>query len=449
MTPPRLDATPGAPLRGDEELLTAAGFTDVVALSHSADATVYRAVQPALARSVAVRLQHEPMRASGERRRFAEHCAVLGHLGGHPNILGVYGCDFGAQGRPYVVTELPTGETVAHRLQRGGWQWRDVVDVAIALAGALETAHRAGVVHGHVRPDHVLVSAYGRPQLADFAGVVADDPGAPAQDVRDLAALCAAAVHRADDVPDRLHRLLDEAQRGRFPTAAELGAALQDLQEEQGCDVTPLPLAVDPPTPPHQQAGSHRRRRIVASLLIAVLLLSGALAGVLARRSADPAPLLHVLGEGWQPDTALVEQLQAAPDAYLCRDPAGGADWSPTRIEAYTATGRPARVGIALHELSQQSAAAVLDDVAGQSACLEQLPGLTDVRASGLAIGGESVLLHYRRAAATAPVEIAVIVARRGAVVGQAVHLGYPATDPAVTAALQQALDDALRRAAR
>jgi len=38
----------------------------------------------------------------------------------------------------------------------------------VKLAGALAAAHAAGVLHRDVKPDNVLISAYGEPQLADF-----------------------------------------------------------------------------------------------------------------------------------------------------------------------------------------------------------------------------------------------------------------------------------------
>jgi serine/threonine protein kinase len=45
---------------------------------------------------------------------------------------------------------------------------QDVTAIGIKLAGALETAHRAGVLHCDVRPRNVLVTEWGEPVLAGF-----------------------------------------------------------------------------------------------------------------------------------------------------------------------------------------------------------------------------------------------------------------------------------------
>ena len=72
-------------------------------------------------------------------------------------------------GRPFLVMEHMTGGSLGQRIRRRGatgWEW--AVDAGVKLAGALETAHRAGVLHRDVKPENILISAYGEPQLADF-----------------------------------------------------------------------------------------------------------------------------------------------------------------------------------------------------------------------------------------------------------------------------------------
>ena len=47
------------------------------------------------------------------------------------------------------------------------------VSMAIKIAGALETTHRAGLVHCAVRPQNVLLTEFDEPVLADFGATVA------------------------------------------------------------------------------------------------------------------------------------------------------------------------------------------------------------------------------------------------------------------------------------
>jgi serine/threonine-protein kinase/serine/threonine-protein kinase PknK len=61
---------------------------------------------------------------------------------------------------------------------------RDAVEIGVRLAGALETAHRAGVLHRDIKPPNVLLTAYGEPQLCDFGVArVAGGPETGSHDV--------------------------------------------------------------------------------------------------------------------------------------------------------------------------------------------------------------------------------------------------------------------------
>ena len=67
-------------------------------------------------------------------------------------------------------------DSLAARLRSAGaLPWEEAVGVGVKLAGALETAHRCGILHRDVKPGNVLGSDYGEPELTDFG--IAHVPG--------------------------------------------------------------------------------------------------------------------------------------------------------------------------------------------------------------------------------------------------------------------------------
>jgi serine/threonine-protein kinase/serine/threonine-protein kinase PknK len=72
-------------------------------------------------------------------------------------------------GRPYIVMPYHRRNTFDVWIKgHGPLTVGEALTVGVRLAGALETAHRAGVLHRDVKPSNVLLSAYGEPQLCDF-----------------------------------------------------------------------------------------------------------------------------------------------------------------------------------------------------------------------------------------------------------------------------------------
>jgi serine/threonine-protein kinase len=129
-------------------------------------AAVYRALQPALGRSVAVKvlpLSQLPDPTLPERfRREARMAANLMH----PNIVPVY--DFGQWGGYlFIVMALITGGTLKERI--GGPM---PVEAAVRLVGqvadALGYAHGQGIFHRDVKPTNVLLAAGDWAMLSDF-----------------------------------------------------------------------------------------------------------------------------------------------------------------------------------------------------------------------------------------------------------------------------------------
>ncbi|MEH0820923.1 MULTISPECIES: serine/threonine-protein kinase [unclassified Micromonospora] len=144
------------------------GCTDAVEVGRGGFGVVYRAWQPDFSRWVAVKVLaadwHGPSRA-----RFDRELRMLGRLSDHPHIVTLHQAGRTAAGNPYLLMAYEEGGSLADRLRGGGvGDWREAVAGGIAIAGALETAHRAGVLHRDVKPENILISGYGQPKLADF-----------------------------------------------------------------------------------------------------------------------------------------------------------------------------------------------------------------------------------------------------------------------------------------
>ncbi len=88
----------------------------------------------------------------------------------HPAIARVY--DFGVTGEtnnPYVVTEYVRGITLKERSRRvAPFALAITADIAVAVASALEYAHRKSVAHGDLRPENVLLSPEGQIKVVGF-----------------------------------------------------------------------------------------------------------------------------------------------------------------------------------------------------------------------------------------------------------------------------------------
>ena len=76
----------------------------------------------------------------------------------HPGIVQIFDCEVDGSGRPYIVMEYLTGDTLAATLaRRGVLPPVAVARMARGMAEALAAAHAKGIVHRDLKPENIFV----------------------------------------------------------------------------------------------------------------------------------------------------------------------------------------------------------------------------------------------------------------------------------------------------
>ncbi|TWH34552.1 serine/threonine protein kinase [Isoptericola variabilis J7] len=267
-------------------LIGSGGFSDVF---------LYQQRRPR--RRVAVKVLLHEWTGDHQRAAFDAEADLMATLSNHPTIVTMYEADVAADGRPYLAMEYCSRPNLGARYRSERMSVPDVLRIGVQVAGAVETAHRLGILHRDVKPANILVTEYGHPALTDFGiSSTLDDAGraegmsipwsppesfaepprtSVATDVWGLAATLysllasrspfevpggsnssADLVARIEsspllptgrsDVPASLERVLAtgmaKTPEARYPTALALARALQQVQTELALAVTPVDL---------------------------------------------------------------------------------------------------------------------------------------------------------------------------------------------------------------
>lgn len=100
-------------------------------------------------------------------RRFVTERQILSSLS-HPNIARLLDGGSTPDGRPFLVMELVEGEAITDWADGRHLGVSARLDLFLAMADAIDAAHRQLVVHRDIKPSNVLVDAEGRVKLLDF-----------------------------------------------------------------------------------------------------------------------------------------------------------------------------------------------------------------------------------------------------------------------------------------
>ncbi|HEY3701282.1 MAG TPA: serine/threonine-protein kinase, partial [Acidimicrobiales bacterium] len=315
-------------------------------------AEVYEGLDTRLSRPVAVKILRPRYAGDDVRRRGLSAEARAAARLSHPNVATVY--DVGEdERRPCIVMELVNGGTLARRLQDPPMGQEEAVRLIVQVLGALDAAHRAGIVHRDIKPGNILLTEDGTAKVTDFGIAKALEPadidltltdevmgtprylaperaaGAQATVASDVWAVgvvlyealtgrppfdadtslgLAIAAERGDLVPPEVYRpdlstalgavvarALAPRPLDRFTSASEMAAAVSRAVADPASTA-----AFEPPTAPYPHLGGETERRPRPSRR--TLLVGGGL--VLSLLLVAVAALLLLLG-GRRPTAAL------------------------------------------------------------------------------------------------------------------------------------------------
>ena len=129
---------------------------------------VYRAIDSALQRKVAVKLLSERhARDEDAHARFRREALSAARLSGAPHVITVF--DVGEHGtQPYIVMEYLEGGSVSDRLREGSVPSGVALEWLDQAGQALDRAHAEGIVHRDVKPANLLLDRDGSLVVSDF-----------------------------------------------------------------------------------------------------------------------------------------------------------------------------------------------------------------------------------------------------------------------------------------
>ena len=137
-------------------------------IGEGAMGVVYRAIDPILERTVAIKVMNDSIaRQADLRKRFLHEAQAAGSLQ-HPNVVCIY--DLGeADGHLFIAMEFVQGVDLEHLIESGQpLSLQAKLDIIIDVLTGLAFAHKRGIVHRDIKPANIRVAEDGRAKIMDF-----------------------------------------------------------------------------------------------------------------------------------------------------------------------------------------------------------------------------------------------------------------------------------------
>ena len=134
---------------------------------------VYKASQPQMNRTVAVKILHPKLANRKDLvSRFRREARAMSHLN-HPNTVKVFLYGELEDGSLYIVMEFLEGRNLHQTVRKDGpIAWDKALPILVHVCGALEEAHQKGIVHRDLKPENIFLCNQGGiedfPKVLDF-----------------------------------------------------------------------------------------------------------------------------------------------------------------------------------------------------------------------------------------------------------------------------------------